>query len=93
MFQTEQISFLQRSVNRLRNSWTTAVREIMEGSLKKGQANWLTSSPDPTTYSDSKLKRYFKVVKFMMEDALRDMAKNSFNRLSNFVSEFIPEKI
>jgi hypothetical protein len=65
----------------------------MEGSLKKGQAAWLTSTPDPATYADSKLKRYFKVVKFIMEDAVRDMAKNSFNRLFNFISDFIPTKI
>lgn len=43
----------------------------MEVSLKKGQSNWLTASPDPATYFDSKLRRYFKIVKYMMEDAIR----------------------
>lgn len=70
-FQSEQISYLQKSVNRLRSNWITTIKDIMEASLKKGQSNWLTTTPDPSTYPKSKLKRYFKMVKFIMEDALR----------------------
>jgi dynein heavy chain, axonemal len=91
-FQTEQVSFLQRSVNRLRNAWITSVREVVEGSLKKGQG-WLTPSPEPSTYPASKLKRYFTVVKFLMEDALRATAKNSFTKLAAFISGFIPQRV
>jgi hypothetical protein len=43
----------------------------MEASLKKGQGSWLTTTPDPTIYLDTKLRRYFKIVKYMMEDAIR----------------------
>jgi dynein heavy chain len=92
-FQTEQMSYLQRSVNRLRNAWITSIKDIVEGSLKKTQSNWLTTTPDPSTYKGSKLKRYFTVVKFMMEDALRATAKNSFLKLSTFISDFIPESV
>ena len=70
-FQTEQISYLQRSINRLRSSWVNSVRDIIEASLKKGQSNWMTTNPEPLSYSDSKLQKYFKIVKFMMEDAIR----------------------
>lgn len=70
----------------------TAVREIVEGSLRKGQG-WLTPSPEPAAYPFSKLKRYFTVVKFMMEDALRATARNSFTRLSTFIGDFIPERV
>ncbi len=86
------MSYLQRSVNRLRNGWVATVKEIVEGSLRKGQG-WLTPSPDPQTYPLSKLKRYFTVVKFMMEDALRATAHNSFTKLTNFISDFIPERV
>jgi len=64
------MSYLQRSINRLRSTWITALREIIEGSLKKGQTSWLTTTPDPLTYQNSKLKRYFKIVKYMMEDTI-----------------------
>jgi hypothetical protein len=33
------------------------------------------------------------VVKFMMEDALRATARNSFNKLANFISDFIPQNV
>jgi hypothetical protein len=65
-FQTEQISFLQRSFNRLRSAWVNSVRDIVEASLKKCQSSWITTTPDPSTYQNSKLQRYFKIVKFMM---------------------------
>ncbi len=64
----------------------------MEGSLKKGQG-WLTTSPEPASYPNSKLKRYFTVVKFLMEDALRATAKNSFTKLAAFISGFIPQRV
>jgi len=43
----------------------------MDVSLKKGTANWLTATPDPSAYFDTKLRKYFKIVKYMMEDAIR----------------------
>lgn len=68
------------------------MREVVEGSLKKG-LGWLTPSPDPATYPASKLKRYFTVVKFLMEDALRATARNSFTKLATFISGFIPTRV
>lgn len=65
----------------------------MEASLKKGQSNWLTTNPDPATYFNTKLRRYFKIVKFMMEDAIRETAHNSFNKLMTFVGSFIPDRV
>ena len=58
-------------MNRVRSAWVNSVRDIMEASLKKGQSNWLTMSPDPTSYYGSKLRSYFKIVKYMMEDGIR----------------------
>ncbi len=55
--------------------------------------NWLTATPDPLTYQNSKLKRYFKIVKYMMEDTILSTAKNSFEKLKNFVFSFIPSKV
>ena len=92
-FQTEQMSFLQRSVNKLRNTWITSIRDIAEQSLRKGQGNWLTMNPEPASYHTSKLRRYFRVIKLLMEDAIRETAHNSFGRLFNFVTGYIPEKV
>ena len=84
------MSFLQRSINRLRNTWVTSVRDVAEQSLKKGQGNWLTSSPDPSTYFNSKLRRYFRVIKYLMEDAIRETAHKSFGSFFKFVTDYIP---
>jgi hypothetical protein len=61
--------------------------------LKKGQSNWLTVNPDPLTYTDSKLKRYFRIIKYLMEDAVNETARMSFGRLKDFVFGFIPERV
>ena len=53
----------------------------------------MTINPDPASYSDSKLRRYFKIVKFMMEDSIRQTASKSFNNFVTFVEGFIPKKV
>ncbi len=48
---------------------------------------------DVATYTDSKMQKYFKVVKYLMETSLRDMSYKSFNKFYDYISSFIPDKV
>jgi hypothetical protein len=49
-YQTEHNSYIQRSINRLKNNWITSIRDIVENNLKKGQVSWFNFHIDSVQY-------------------------------------------
>ncbi len=47
------------------------VKEIIQNNFKKGQVAWFDFGIDSQSYPNSKMQKYFKVVKFIMETSLR----------------------
>lgn len=77
----------------MRNNWVNSVKDIIENSFKKGQVPWFNFGMDPASYQGSKMQKYFRVVKYLMETSLRDMCGKSFNRFYEYIISFIPDKI
>lgn len=92
-FQTEQNSFIQKTVNKLKNNWVNNIKEIIETHIKKGQVPWYDPSCPPQQYFQSKTSKYFKVVKYLMETTLRDLSKNSFTNFTRYFCSFVPERV
>ena len=92
-FQTEQNSFIQKTVNRLKNNWVNNIKEIVEANIKKGQVPWFDPSCSPQQYYQSKTFKYFKVVKYIMETTLRDLSTCSFTKFTKHFCSFVPKAV
>lgn len=92
-FQTEQNSFIQKTVNRLKNNWVVSIKDIIEGQIKKGQVPWFDPSCSPSDYPNSKTAKYFRVVKYMMETTLRDLSVASFTKFAQHFCSFVPTAV
>ena len=92
-YQTEHNTYIQRTINRLRNTWVSNIKEIIETSFKKNPVPWFNFGIDPASYNGSKMQRYFKVVKYVMETSLREMSMNSLNKFYNHIVSFIPDRV
>ncbi len=92
-YQTEHNSYVQKSINRLRNNWVNNIKEIIESHFKKGQVPWFDFEIDPSIYTGSKMQKYFKVVKYLMETALREMSEKSFNKFYDHIVSYISDEV
>jgi hypothetical protein len=61
--------------------------------MKRGQVCWFDPSSPPEGYTETKTAKYFKLVKFVMETTLKDLAFSSFTKFSSFLISFIPTKV
>nr|AML30859.1 axonemal inner arm dynein heavy chain 3 [Marsilea vestita] len=85
-FEQMQAQSIEQTSMHLRDSWTSVLKNIIRSSFKdvgKGWFNLQETSLD--AYDASKMKRFLRMVRYMMEDSVRFLVEDTLTRYCNFV--------
>ena len=87
-FKASQEMGLASTVTYLKESWTSALKSAVKSSLKEIGKGWFNLNETRTeVYAMSKLKRFLKMVNFLMQDCVITMAEASLHNYADFVIE------
>ena len=87
-FKAAQDMALATTVTYIKDTWTSALKSAIKNSLKEVGKGWFNLNETSTeVYAMSKLKRYLKMVNFVMQDSLIYMAEASLHSFSQFIIE------
>ena len=77
---TDQVS------NQVKETWILTLKNLIRSSFKDVGKGWFNlNEQNQETYEFSKLKKFLRVVRFMMEDTLRILIESSYEKFVNFI--------
>ena len=77
---TDQVS------NQVKDTWILTLKNLIRSSFKDVGKGWFNlNEQNQETYEFSKLKKFLRVIRFMMEDTLRILVESSYERFVTFI--------
>lgn len=77
---TDQVS------NQVKETWILTLKNLIRSSFKDVGKGWFNlNEQNQETYEFSKLKKFLRVVRFMMEDTMRILVESSYEKFVNFI--------
>ena len=87
-YKTTQDAALLATKSYLTDTWSSAIKSAVRNSLKEVGKGWFNLNETVSeVYQMSKLKRYLKMVNFIMQDSVVYMAEASLRAYTSFVIE------
>ena len=87
-FEQSQIQVIDQVGNYLKDTWCVALKSIIKSSFKDVGKGWFNlHETNMETYEFSKLRRFFNLVRYTMEDTLRLLVDDSLQKYVSFVSK------
>ena len=87
-YKAAQDAALTTTVSYLKEAWTSTLKSAVRNSLKEVGKGWFNLNETSTeVYAMSKLKRFLKMVNFLMQDSVIYMAEASLQAYCDFVLE------
>eukprot|EP00958_Prasinococcus_capsulatus_P020419 scaffold2645_cov378-Prasinococcus_capsulatus_cf.AAC.24 len=88
-FEQVQVQVSDQLSNYLKESWTVTLKNIIRNSFKDIGKGWFNiQKQNAETYEHSKLKRFIRMTRFLIEDSLRYMVEDSLQKFTAFVLRY-----